>query len=147
MSKRTFIGLISILLILGFVVWAVSRKSNSDQQAATPPLLSVSAYNQTKNVPATAAAAAPNDVVTFTLTAENQSEKIIQGFIIEANISQVTDKSTLIDAGGANYNSATNSLVWTPLDIASRDWYKNNQRAGQSFAGRQRKCGYENKIQ
>ncbi|MEJ0020974.1 MAG: hypothetical protein WDN47_00135 [Candidatus Doudnabacteria bacterium] len=117
MSKRPFIALIALLVILGLVIWAANRKSKNPAQEAATPLLSVYAYNQTKSLPANRTAASPNDVIVYTLSAENQTDQVVSGYIIEANVAQVTDKSTLIDATGAGYNSATNSLVWTPLDI------------------------------
>lgn len=116
MSKRPFIALVGLLLILAVVLWATNRKTENKTEALAP-LLSVYAYNQTKSLPATQIAASPNDVVAYTLTAENQTDQVVSGFVITANISQVTDKSTLINANGAAYNSADNSLIWTPLDI------------------------------
>lgn len=116
MSKRTFIGLVVLLVLLGVIVWATRHKNTMSDQASTP-LLSVYAYNKTKNLPAQQAEASANDVIVYTLSVENQSNKVIPGYIVEVNIAQVTDKSTLTDASGASYNSATNSLVWTPLDI------------------------------
>ncbi|MDP3740788.1 MAG: hypothetical protein Q8R08_00485, partial [bacterium] len=84
------------------------------------PILSVTSFNQNQNKDATSVPARPQDIIVFTMTAENQSDKIIPGYIVEANISEVTDKSTLTDAQGASYNSATNSLIWTPLDIPAK---------------------------
>jgi hypothetical protein len=117
MNRNTLIGVVVLLLALGGIIWfaAVHRKTNE----TVIPLLSVSAFNQTQNADATTAPARAQDQVTFTLTAQNQTDKTIPGYVIEANISQITDKSTLIDATGASYNSGTNSLVWTPLDIAA----------------------------
>lgn len=119
MSKRTLIVLIALLLITGGIIWAVSRRNKNNDQA-TAPVLAVSAYNQTKKLPATQIAASPNDIIVYTLSAENKTDKVILGYVVEANIADVVDKSTLIDAAGASYNSATNSLVWTPLDIPSK---------------------------
>ena len=120
MSKRTLIGLLVLLLILGAVIWLTRHKNNDNDQASTP-LLSVYAYNKTKNIPAQQAEAVPNDEIVYTLSVENQSDKVISGYIVEANISEISDKSTLIDASGASYNSATSSLVWTPLDIPANN--------------------------
>lgn len=117
MTKRSFIVLIALLAVLGLVIWTVSRNDKTNQQAGSTPLLSVYAFNQTKNVAATQTAAAPGDIIIYTMSAENQTDKVVPGFIVEANIAEVTDKSTLIDATGASFNSATNSLVWTPIDI------------------------------
>lgn len=119
MSNRSVFVLIVLLLVAAAITWVVIRNNKKNDEAAAP-LLSVFAFNQTKNLPATQAAASPNDVIVYTLTAENQSDKVIPGYVVEANISEVTDKSTLIDASGASYNSASNSLVWPPLDIPSK---------------------------
>ena len=115
-NKRAFAALLVLILIVGALVWFFNRKGNSVNQQATP-VLSISSYNQTQNKDATLATARPNDIVVFLLTAENKTAQLIPGYSMEANISEVADKSVLIDAQGASYNSATNSLVWTPLDI------------------------------
>ena len=118
MSRRTLIALIVVLLVVvGGVVWLTSR-----QDKTTPtPVLSVSAFNQTKNKSATETPANPQDVIVYTLTAENQGDEVIPGYIMEANISEISDKASLVDASGAAYNAGTNSLVWTPLDIPAND--------------------------
>ncbi len=112
MTRRIIIGFILIALIVAGVVWLINRK---DKTVSTP-VLSVSAFNQTKNAPAENTVS-PNDEIVYTLNAENQGDQVISGYIVEANISEITDKATLMDASGASYNSGTNSLVWTPLDI------------------------------
>jgi hypothetical protein len=125
MATRIVIAIIAIILIIGAIVWI----NQGDEELVTP-VLSVSAFNQTKNVNASDTPAATNDMIEFTLTAENQSDEVIPGYILEANISEITDKATLIDASGASYNSATNSLVWTPLDIQA------NESVNQKFTVR-----------
>jgi|GEM_PF-2394716 uncharacterized repeat protein (TIGR01451 family) len=116
MSKRTLVGLIVLLLIVAGIVWLARSKTN----VAETPVLSVTAFNQTKNAPAQNANANPGDVIVYTLTAENQSDKVVSGYIIEASVADITDKAALMDASGASYNAATNSLVWTPLDIPAK---------------------------
>ncbi|MBX4191182.1 MAG: hypothetical protein KW804_00040 [Candidatus Doudnabacteria bacterium] len=117
MSKRTIISLIILLLVVAGIVWfAVTR----DKETATP-VLSVTATNQTQNRPANEADAIPQDLIVYTLSAENQSDDVIEGYIMEANISEITDKASLVDANGAAYNAGTNSLVWTPLDIPANE--------------------------
>jgi len=106
MSKRTLAGLIVLLIILGGVIW-LTTKTTQKAEIITPVL----------SVRASTLSAHPQDTVVFTLSAENQTDTVIPGFVIEVDISQVTDKSVLLDAQGASYNSANNSLVWTPLDI------------------------------
>jgi len=116
MSRRSLIALIVILILIGGIIYWVQRTKKENNKAATP-VLSVAARNQTQNADATSVTARPQDTVVFTLTAENQTDKTIPGYVIEANISEVTNVSTLIDAQGASYNAGTSSLVWTPLDI------------------------------
>lgn len=118
MNFRTISAILTVLvvLIIGAIVWA--HFANKDKNAvANVPVLSVSAFNQTKNTSATTVTAEPADVIVFTLTAENQTDKVIPGYVLEANIADLSTGATLTDANGASYNSATNSLVWTPLDI------------------------------
>src|SRR5258708_1368034 len=115
MSRRTLIALIVVVVVVvaGGIIWLVNRKDK-----ATPtPVLSISALNQTKNKSATETAANAQDVIVYTLTAENQDNQVISGYILETNISEISDKSSLTEAPGAAYNAGTNSLVWTPLDI------------------------------
>ena len=83
-------------------------------------MLSISAFNQTKNLDAATTQAAPNDVVVYTLTAQNQTDEVISGHVLEINIEDISKQAILIDAQGANYNSQANSLIWTPLDIPSK---------------------------
>ncbi len=118
MNLRTITAFLVILLLLivGAIVWAHYHNKNQNT-TATLPVLSVSSFNQTKNNSATAVTAEPGDTLVFTLTAENKTDKVIPGYIMEANIADISTNATLTDANGASYNSATNSLVWTPLDI------------------------------
>src|SRR3989344_4792122 len=104
MDKRTIIGLVALILIIGAIVWFV----NWDEKEKATPVLSVSASTTT---------AVPGDSVVFTLNAENPNDETISGYVMEANISDVTNQASLVEASGASYNSATNSLVWTPRDI------------------------------
>lgn len=114
MPNRTIVQLIVLVVVIAAVIFFVTRKS--DDETITP-ILSVTAENQTKNVAASSTAAHPGDVIKFILTAENQTDKVISGYVLEANIAELIDKVTLVDATGASYNSANNSLVWTALDI------------------------------
>lgn len=116
MSKRTFTALLVLILILAAVIFVARRKTDTSP-IAVEPILSVAAYNQTRNVPATGSDAKPQDVVVYTLTVENPSNQIITGYVIQADISGISNNATLIDGQGASYNSSTNSLIWTPLDI------------------------------
>jgi len=117
MNKRLFILVIAIILILaGVGIFLIVRKNNSNKTAQAP-VLSVSAFNQTKNTDTSTSTVSPSDVLVFSLNAENQSNKVVSGYIMEVDISGLSTNSTLIDAQGASYNSANNSLVWTPQDI------------------------------
>jgi hypothetical protein len=120
MSKKTFIVLIVLVLIIGAVVVWFNRHQNQVSNEVTTPILSVTTFNQTQNVWAALTTAHPGDLIVYGLTVENQTDKIVSGYMIEVDISHVIDKSTLIDGQGASYNSANNTLVWTPLDIQAK---------------------------
>lgn len=115
MSKRALAGLIVIIVIIGTVIWFARTHIKNPETIG--PILSVSAFDQTRNVDIMYASVQVEDVIVYTLTAENKTNKVISGYVIETKIDQVTDKAVLLDAQGASYNSANNLLVWTPLDI------------------------------
>ncbi len=115
-SRKTLVGLAVLLIIAAGIIWLLKGKT----EQAVAPLLSVQAYNQTKNVSATDIQASAEDIILYTLTAQNQSDQVIPGYIVQVNISEITDKATLLDAFGASYDAAINSLVWTPLDIPAQ---------------------------
>lgn len=110
------IGIIVLLLIVGVFVWYGFNRADEDT-TLNEPVLSVAAFNETKNTEATQATAQPQDTIVYTLKAENPTAETIPGYVMQVDISNLASNATLIDAGGASYNSATNSLVWTPLDI------------------------------
>jgi hypothetical protein len=113
MSRRIILGFIVLIVIVGGIIWLVrSRKNNT-----ATPVLSVSAYNQTQNIDAASASAVKGDKIVYTLKAENTTDKVIPGYVIAADISQIATKATLLDAQGASFDSANNSLEWNPLDI------------------------------
>lgn len=116
MNRRgIIIGILILILIGAGAIWLSIR--NKNKKEAAQPLLSVTAFDQTKNADATSGSVNPNDLVIFTLSAENRTDKVISGYTMEVNIADLTSASTLIDAQGASYNSANNSLVWSPQDI------------------------------
>lgn len=117
MNKRTIFGILALLVILAVIIVAQQARKNKKSEEQAGPVISLAAFNETKNVDAETVPANPNDVVVYTLSANNQNNKDISGYVMEINIGQITPVATLVDASGANYNSATNSLVWTPLDI------------------------------
>src|SRR3989344_4086125 len=104
MPKKIAVGLILILVVAIGIVWVVAtrqrapetRGEEQQQPASAAPTLSVPAFNQTKNTDAATAEAFPSDVIVYTLTAQNPSDQVAAGYVIEANISGVSDKSTLI---------------------------------------------------
>lgn len=117
MTKRTILAVIVLLVILG-AIFAIQQKwGKKETKEDLGAVLSIGAFNQTRNVDATSTNAQPNDILVYTLTAENKSDKKIEGHVVEVNIEDISELATLIDAQGANYNSTTNALAWTPLDI------------------------------
>ncbi len=116
MRNRTIVVII-LLVAIALIIWAVQYNRNKDKNNSTNPNLSVSVQNQIQNADGVTTSAHPKDKLVYTLTAENPSDKVIEGYVIEVGIGDVTKVATLTDAQGANYSSGSNSLVWTPLDI------------------------------
>ncbi|MGE5392993.1 MAG: hypothetical protein ACM3NH_04590 [Candidatus Saccharibacteria bacterium] len=118
--KRILI-IVAVIIVVGaaiaLAVWQSNK--NKDNQAADT-VMAITAFNQTKNADATAAPASPKDNIVYTLTVENKGDKVASGYVVEVNIEDISQLATLIDASGANYNSANNSLIWTPIDIPSK---------------------------
>lgn len=110
MTRRTIVAVIVLLLILG-LIYVLQRGKNNDKKTSNQVILSASASSPTAN---------KGDIVTYTLNVENPGNKIVPGYIVEANISDLQELSTLIDAEGANYNPATGSLIWTPIDVPKK---------------------------
>jgi hypothetical protein len=117
MSRRIIIAIIVLVLVVAGIIWFASSRDNE----TLTPVLSVSATNQTKNKPAADQTANAGDVIVYTLTAENQEDEVIEGYVMEVNISEITNSASLVDASGAAYNAGTNSLVWTPMDIPANE--------------------------
>ena len=67
-----------VLLIIGAIIWARTQKTKDREEMATP-IMSVAAFNQTQSTNAASTPARPNDVIIFTLTAENQTDEVISG--------------------------------------------------------------------
>ncbi len=120
MSSRIVAGIV-ILVCIGLAIFLWARKSNdnkdSQQVQDSGPILSVQAFNQSTNTDANAGVAKPGDVLAFTLSAENHSNNTMPGYVVKVNIADLVNSATLIDSGGASYNSADHTLEWTPLDI------------------------------
>jgi hypothetical protein len=117
MTRNRTIALVLVLVVIAVVSWAIYHNKHKNDNNTTNPNLSILVQNQTQNADGTTATAHPKDNLVYTLTAENPTDKIIGGYVIEVGIGDVTKVATLIDAQGANYNSGNNSLMWTPLDI------------------------------
>lgn len=116
MTFRTIIVVIILLLVLGlFSLWQW-RPATDKQQA----LASVTAFNESKNQDAQTNPVGPGDLVVYTFSVENPNKNVMAGYVVEANISDVQELADLYDAEGANYNPATSSLIWTPLDIPKK---------------------------
>jgi hypothetical protein len=115
MARKTILTVAVLIILLGLLYWFQQSRENDDVSADTD--LTISVFNQTKNADGTAVAASPKDVLVYTLTVNNTSDDVISGYVVETNIEDISELATLTDAQGANYNAATNSLTWTPLDV------------------------------
>lgn len=109
-------GVVALLVAIGLISFAVYQNRQNDDSTINPTL-SVSVHNQTQNADGAETTAHPKDTLVYTLTAENPSDEVIPGYVMQVGIGGATNNATLIDAQGANFNSSTNSLIWTPLDI------------------------------
>jgi len=114
-TTRTIIAVVVLVIILAiiFIVQSQRKEGNDNENVVT----SLSVYNQSKDTDASTVSANPGDILVYNLKVENTSNDKAEGYVTEVNIADITELATLIDAQGANYNSDTNSLVWTPLDI------------------------------
>jgi hypothetical protein len=117
MTRNRTIALVLVLVIIALISWAVYHNKHKNSNTATNPNLSVAVQDQTQNADGTTVTAHPKDTLIYTLTAQNPTDKVISGYVIQVGIGDVTKVATLIDAQGANYDSSNNSLLWTPLDI------------------------------
>jgi hypothetical protein len=116
MRRNYVIGVLVLLLIIAGISYGV-HKHNQSKNTSTNPNLSVTVQNQTQNSDGTKVTAHPKDTLVYTLSAENPTDKVISGYVMEVGIGGATNNATLVDAQGANYSSGNNSLIWTPLDI------------------------------
>jgi hypothetical protein len=136
---RVVVIIIIILLLIGggYWIWKLSQEDTDGSEVVTR----ISAFNQTKNADAITVNASARDVIVYTLTVENTTDDVVQGYEVTADIADITDAATLIDAQGANYNSSNNSLVWTPLDVPANGSFdkkftvrvKDAQSAGSDY--------------
>lgn len=97
--------------------------------AVTPPQISQhkSALNLTQltvGVPtdATTVTAQPGDTIQYTLTTSNTGGSTQTGYVIQDNITDITDYANVVDLGGATRNTdgyGQITLSWPPQDIAA----------------------------
>lgn len=121
MTRNRTIGLVVLVLIIAGIAWATYYNNHKNDKKSTNPNLSVTVFNTTQKIDGSSVVANPKDQLVYTLVASNPNDKVISGYVIEVGIGDVTKSATLIDAQQANYNSANNSLIWTPLDIPANE--------------------------
>lgn len=123
---KWLLGII-LLVVIGLVIWLVVVKPQPAEAPETPntipeqtvnPVLWISGFNQTQNQQISAVQSKPQDVLVFTLNAENKQSKVVTGFVMQTSIQDLVTGATLVDAGGAAYNAVNQTLSWTPQDIA-----------------------------
>lgn len=126
MMRRTLIAVIILLAVLGVIFALQKNFDKKKDEAAANAIMSIAVYNQTKNKDAQQSGAEPNDIIVYTLTAENPSDEVINEYVLEINTADISELAILIDAQGANYNSANNTLIWTTLDIPAKSSISKN---------------------
>jgi hypothetical protein len=119
MARKTIITVLVLAVALALLYWY--QQSRDDAGNGDAAALGISVFNQTKNQDALAVTANPQDVLVYTLTVENPTDEAISGYVVETSIDDLSELATLTDAAGANYNAATNALMWTPLDVPAED--------------------------
>lgn len=117
MTTGRRIGILIFVVLVAVAAWAIYYSKHKNSSSNNTPNLSVTVFNQTQNADGTQVAARPNDTLVYTLTAANPNDKVISGYTVQVQIGDATGNATLVDAQGANYDSGSNSLIWTPLDI------------------------------
>ncbi|OGE81206.1 MAG: hypothetical protein A3H72_03485 [Candidatus Doudnabacteria bacterium RIFCSPLOWO2_02_FULL_48_8] len=80
-------------------------------------VLSHKAFNQTQNRNATEVTAQPNDLIVYTLTAQNTGNGTAQAYVVWDDLSDVLQLSNLVDFNGAEFFLGTLKLKWQPADI------------------------------
>lgn len=115
--NRIALLIIFMLLILGGIVGYSLTHYKAVQPVTVNPVLSISAFNLTKNANAVSVAAMPGDEIAYSVSVENHSEKVIRGFVIQLDLLDLSELAALVNATGGNYNTKTGILAWTPLDI------------------------------
>ncbi len=120
MTRQTVLVIIVLIAILG-VIYVIDRSRDEQaEETVLEPIQSVAAVNKTQNAAASEVKAHPGDELIYTLTVENATDEVVSGYVIEISIPELLRFATLIDAAGANYNSETAHLSWTPLDIPAQ---------------------------
>jgi len=78
-------------------------------------VLSKSAFNETKNIDATATPASKEDFITYTLTVQNTGNAPSTSYVVSDDLSNVLNLSTLVDNGGGTLNG--NVISWPGVII------------------------------
>lgn len=117
---RRLLIILAVIIVVGAAIALAVWQNNRNRTEPADTAMNITAFNQTKNGDAAAVGASPRDTVQYTLTVENKGEETVPGYVVEVNIEDISQLATLIDATGANYNSSSNSLIWTPLDIPGK---------------------------
>ena len=148
MTKRIIFSIIALLILAGAAAWFLLKPKVQPETKAVVPILSVSAFNQNKNADAALQLASAQDVIAYSLRAENHSDQVISGYVIQVDIADVTKNATLLDAGGASFNSETNALVWTPLDISPNQFIERKfiVRLNPNVTNTEMKLKFNNEI-
>lgn len=84
---------------------------------ATSAVKTIAAQNLTKNSPAEKGSAQPLDKISYTLTLSNPRQVSTTGDF-SVRVGDVLEYSTLIDAGGGDYNQDTKTLRWSEVELA-----------------------------
>ncbi|MBI4049747.1 MAG: hypothetical protein HY395_02970 [Candidatus Doudnabacteria bacterium] len=110
MTNRTIVAVVILLAVLGLVFWWQEARDEDEPKKEAISSVSVDATQ-----------VRPGDFVVFTLNVENPNDSALSGYVVETNVSDLQELANLIDAEGANYNPATGSMLWTPLDIPKQN--------------------------
>ena len=80
-------------------------------------VLTKRAFNQTRNLDATAVTAQPGDIIIYTLSVQNTGNAAATGYVFQDNISDVLKLSMLQSFGDAAFEQGLLSLRWPAVTI------------------------------
>lgn len=93
------------------------KKASSNDSALACIIESKSASNTTQNLAdANGSTAQPNDVIVYTLFAENQGKETVKNFVMQENLSDVLDYATVVSLHGGKIN-ANKMVTWPSTTI------------------------------